>query len=590
MNDNHFFNQNINYNNFDNNLTPPKKNISKTDLIIILVIILSITILILFLLRKPTPNYFLDLIGSEEIIVYQNYSYVEPGFNAYDKDGTNYNDEVIVDGNINTDIAGEYLIKYQYQDIKKERKVVVVAPDRNLTYLILRGNEIIYLEKGEQYIEPGYDVLDSNDSDLKQKVVIEGEVDTNKSGTYKLLYSVTNSQGKTLTKERTIVVVSLTYNISLEENSKFVKSNNIIFNTSDNNYQYILLPDGVKTTSRNISYKITDNGTYTFKIYNILGNYEEETFTISNIDKFPPTGTCDGYLYDDYTTLKVNAKDDTFISSYEYYYGSKKSNKTSNNEYTYTDKIDSSSVNIYDQVNNKTTIKCQMHDYSTKIESSYKSYKYKDSVTGRTMNYWLYIPENATKRKQLPLVVYMHGDGGRGTNINDVTLFAYPKFILEGTKYPFMLLAPQISKDTNWTDKKTYQTLMSLINKITSEYSVNKNKIILSGGSSGGGGVYVIAAAYPNFFAGAVVGSGIYNYNYRNLAKNLRSTPMWIFHGTNDASISYSGVKSLADSLKSNGVNVKFVGIEGGTHSVTETDKGFKNPELINWILAQERK
>jgi len=559
-------------------------------IIITIIIILLITGMYLLNYKDLKTEYFLELIGDYDVIISKNTNYQEPGYNAYDNHGNYYNEEVIITGEVNSNIAGEYLLKYQFKELIKERKVTVVSQNNSLTFLILNGDKTIYLQKGEQYHEPGYNVIDSIDVNLKDKVTITGEVNSNVPGTYKLIYSVTNTRNQTISEERTVIIVGLNYSLSLENKEKYVKSNNIIFNTNDTNYNYVLLPNNHQETNKTVTYKIVTNGTYTFKIYNKFGSYEEQTIEINNIDNQDPTGSCTGYLYNNYTELIINATDNIGISSYEYLYGNNSSGKITTPKYKYTNNINSAKAIISDYVNNKKIITCQMVDKSSSVPTSYKSYNYKDSNTSRIMNYWLYIPDNLTTRNSVPLLVYMHGDEGRGTNIKDVNNYSFPNFIANGEKYPFIMLAPQISKDTNWTDERTYKTLMNLINKVMSEYNVNPKKIILAGGSSGGGGVYVITAAYPKFFSCSVVGSGIYDSAYRKIANNLTSTPIWIFHGTKDANISFNSVKSFAEYISSLGGNVKFVSVDGGTHSVTETPQGFRNPELINWMISQERK
>ena len=47
---------------------------------------------------------------------------------------------------------------------------------------------------------------DEEDGDLTDKIKVEGTVDANKVGDYKLVYSVTNSRGKTTTFTRTVHV------------------------------------------------------------------------------------------------------------------------------------------------------------------------------------------------------------------------------------------------------------------------------------------------------------------------------------------------------------------------------------------------
>ena len=65
----------------------------------------------------------------------------------------------------------------------------------------------MYLEVGEKYVEPGYQVYDNIDQNLNDKVVVTGKVDTSKTGVYEITYSVVNSRNITTTVKRTITVV-----------------------------------------------------------------------------------------------------------------------------------------------------------------------------------------------------------------------------------------------------------------------------------------------------------------------------------------------------------------------------------------------
>ena len=86
-------------------------------------------------------------------------------------------------------------------------RYVKVVENIDATYIHLTGKQNMYLEIGEKYVEPGYQVYDSKEQNLTEKVVITGKVDTSKKGTYRLTYTVVNSRNKTTSVVRTIVVV-----------------------------------------------------------------------------------------------------------------------------------------------------------------------------------------------------------------------------------------------------------------------------------------------------------------------------------------------------------------------------------------------
>jgi hypothetical protein len=59
-------------------------------------------------------------------------------------------------------------------------------------------------------------------------------------------------------------------------------------------FKNIVLPDGTSTTSTSASYTAVNDGTYTFKVYDNVGNVTDKTIVISNIDRTLPTATTYG--------------------------------------------------------------------------------------------------------------------------------------------------------------------------------------------------------------------------------------------------------------------------------------------------------
>ena len=119
--------------------------------------------------------------------------------------------------------------------------------------------------------------------------------------------------------------------ISMIGYSYYTSENKIIFTTTDANYDHVLLPDGNISYSNSVSYTVKTNDEYLFIIYSKLGFSDKKIIEINNIDVSKPTGSCIAYLYDSYTNVVVNAKDDSGVTSYEYLYGNKKSEKISKN-------------------------------------------------------------------------------------------------------------------------------------------------------------------------------------------------------------------------------------------------------------------
>lgn len=74
------------------------------------------------------------------------------------------------------------------------------------TEIKLNGDKKINLKVGDTYTEKGATATDSVDGDLTNKILISGNVNTSRAGTYTVTYTVTNSRKETVTATRTITV------------------------------------------------------------------------------------------------------------------------------------------------------------------------------------------------------------------------------------------------------------------------------------------------------------------------------------------------------------------------------------------------
>jgi len=308
--------------------------------------------------------------------------YEEAGFKATDNKGNDLTNQVKIIGEVNPAVAGEYTITYTLEDKTVTRTILVVPTENQVTYLILSGQTTMFLKVGETYNEPGYQIIDNLEDDLKDKVVITGNVNTNKSGTYKLIYTVTNKSGETIREERTIIVMDSTVNITYSPTIDTNEDVTINISVNDNYFDYLLLPDGTKITSRDATFEVTKNDIYNFTIYSKDGSSKQQEVIINNIDKVPPKiNSCTGNIDKDTTTFIVKTND-TDITKYVY-----------NNKYTATSKtyiINESitKVNLvaYDQAGNTTQTECTAVYPPIKPLSTQNIIKHADS---ETIKFWI---------------------------------------------------------------------------------------------------------------------------------------------------------------------------------------------------------
>lgn len=168
-----------------------------------IVLLVAIIVIVVVVILTKKDKYVIELVGEEKINVTIGSQYIEPGYNAYDRKNNDVSSQVEITSNVDTSKIGEYEVVYTIDGITKVRYVTV---DEGSTHIHLLGDKNMFLKVGDKYVEPGYEVFDSADQNLKQKVKVSGKVDTSKVGTYEITYSVVNSRNETITAKRYVIV------------------------------------------------------------------------------------------------------------------------------------------------------------------------------------------------------------------------------------------------------------------------------------------------------------------------------------------------------------------------------------------------
>lgn len=198
-----------------------------------------------------------------------------------------------------------------------------------------------------------------------------------------------------------------------------------------------------------------------------------------------------------------------------------------------------------------------------------------------TCKYLLFLPEEYNdSNKQWPLILFLHGAGERGDDLEKVKFHGPPKLVDADPAFPFIVVSPQCPKDEWWS----VEVLDALLDDILSQYRVDENRIYLTGLSMGGFGTWNYAAAHPERFAAIapICGGGD-----PDKADALNAIPAWVFHGAKDDVVSIDKSQEMVDALKACGADVQFtIYPEAGHDSWTET---YKNKALYDFFLSHEK-
>jgi predicted peptidase len=211
-------------------------------------------------------------------------------------------------------------------------------------------------------------------------------------------------------------------------------------------------------------------------------------------------------------------------------------------------------------------------NYPVQMEKKFQTADY-------MVNYLLYLPENFEAYPHWPLMIFLHGSGERGDDLDLVKKHGPPK-LAEEMKLPFIIVSPQCPAGSRWEPKP----LIELIDHILAEFPVNRQKIFLTGLSMGGYGTWDLAAAFPGYFAAIVPICGVGNPAD---ACNLKNIPTWVFHGEKDEIVSVQKSLEMIEAIQNCNGNVHFtIYPDAGHDSWTKT---YANPKLYEWLLNQNK-
>ena len=208
------------------------------------------------------------------------------------------------------------------------------------------------------------------------------------------------------------------------------------------------------------------------------------------------------------------------------------------------------------------------------------------------VKFLLYLPkEHAAKpKKKWPLIMFLHGAGERGDNLDRVKVHGPPKLVEQGKAMEFIIVSPQCPRETIWND----ELLITLLNDVVKRYHADETRLYLTGLSMGGYGTWSLGLTHCDRFAAIapICGGGdfIKAYNAGGAkGKALRTLGVWAFHGAKDTVVPLAESERMVATLKKFGhPGPKLTVYPEARHD--SWTKTYANPELYKWFLQHQRK
>jgi predicted peptidase len=198
------------------------------------------------------------------------------------------------------------------------------------------------------------------------------------------------------------------------------------------------------------------------------------------------------------------------------------------------------------------------------------------------LEYLLSLPKGyRASKEQFPLMLFLHGSGERGSDLEKIKLHGLPKMLEAGLELPCIVVSPQCPSDTWWDT----EALSALLDHLEKTLRVDPDRIYVTGLSMGGFGTWELAIRNPNRFAAIVP---ICGGGEPIFTREITHLPVWVFHGAKDEVVPLEYSQRMVKALKKYGSkSVKFKIYKHAKHD--SWTKTYANPKVFAWMLEQKR-
>ncbi len=194
-------------------------------------------------------------------------------------------------------------------------------------------------------------------------------------------------------------------------------------------------------------------------------------------------------------------------------------------------------------------------------KDKFQQFTYNDEETGISLEYSLYIPESYNKNDKLPMVIYIPDASGAGKSAKEIVTQYYGASVWasdeEQQKHPSFVLVPAFSgvvTDDDWNTSKQIDVAVKLIKQLCKDYSIDENRLYITGQSMGCMTSLYLNSKYPNMFAASLFVGGQWDIS---VLKTLETESFFYITAGGDEKAS-KGQKEVMDMFDADGINYTY--------------------------------
>ena len=216
--------------------------------------------------------------------------------------------------------------------------------------------------------------------------------------------------------------------------------------------------------------------------------------------------------------------------------------------------------------------------------------------------YQLYLPPGFDGTEALPVVLFLHGSGERGSDGLLQTEVGLGRALRRDvTRYPAIVVFPQAPAGATWRGAASDLALRAL-ERTLDETGGDPARVLLTGISMGGNGVWHLALEERGRFAAVAPVCGWLD-GWRDVRAGgapravdpalmrgfapIRELPAWVFHGVADPIVPVEASRAPVAALRQLGAQPRYTEYPGIGHN--SWDAAYADPEFARWLLSQRR-
>lgn len=213
--------------------------------------------------------------------------------------------------------------------------------------------------------------------------------------------------------------------------------------------------------------------------------------------------------------------------------------------------------------------------------------------------YRIYVPEG--QRENLPVLLFMHGAGERGSENHPQLVTAIAAFAKNNPEAKdSIIIAPQCPADTQWVNTPWYEVdykvdeipeswqlkvVMKILDSVVEQYKADRDRLYVMGLSMGGFATWDLLMRHGDVFA---AGMPICGGADPSKAQLLKDIPIRTFHGDVDDAVLVQGTRNIYNAIvAAGGKKIEYKEYAGEGHWVW--DMACSEPGIGAWLYSNRR-